>query len=63
MAKVDLRRLSPLDVAKYEIYSSPIAPWIRWGWAQKLAGDYYAWKAKRKLRRYDRWRRMNDAQG
>ena len=40
------------DALAYEIHSSWWARHISWNWAQKLAGSYFAWKVKRKWRRY-----------
>ncbi len=42
------------ELLQYEVYSSKIAPHISFIWAQKLIAQYYAWKVRRKYKRYSR---------
>ena len=46
--------ISLRDALAYEIASSWWAPLVSWGWAQNLAGIYYARKASRKHGRITR---------
>jgi len=40
------------DALDYEIRSNWIASFIWFGWGQELLGRYFAWKVKRKHKRY-----------
>lgn len=39
-------------ILKYEISSSWWASWIGWDWGQRLAGEYFKRKVRRKFARY-----------
>ena len=47
-------------ILAYEIGSSWWAPLVSWGWGQSVAGSYFAWKVRRKLRRYDANKAMRE---
>lgn len=44
--------ITPEQAALYEIHSSWWAQWVFWSWGQDLAGSYFAWKVRRKWKRY-----------
>ena len=44
--------LSIKDFLSYEVKSNWLAPWIGFRWGQELLGRYFAWKVKRKYKRY-----------
>jgi hypothetical protein len=50
---IEEKTMEKKDFLDYEIRSSFWACWISWGWAQKLAGKYFAWKTRIKYKRYE----------
>jgi len=43
----------PIEVfVDYEVRASWWVQWVSWAWLQHLAARYFAWKVKRKYRRY-----------
>lgn len=36
----------------YEVAGTWWAKYLDWGWAQTIAGKYFAWKVKRKYKRF-----------
>lgn len=43
-----------LDLVKYELLSSRIAPWIPFSFLQDIVTKYYVWKTQRKINRYQK---------
>ena len=41
---------------EYEVNSSPWAWMVWWKWGSDMASSYYAWKVRRKHRRYLFWK-------
>jgi hypothetical protein len=46
------RDLTQYEVMLYEVRASWWAPYVSWTWLQRITGRYFAWKARRKWRRY-----------
>ena len=46
------REIEMMEALDYELRSSWWASLIFWDWGQEMAGSYFAWKVKRKHRRY-----------
>ena len=44
--------VNQLEILNYEVRSSWWAPWISWAPLQEISGRYFAWKVRRKYRRY-----------
>lgn len=47
-----IKIMSIEDCVMYEIRGSWWASFVSWPWAQEISGRYFAWKVKRKHRRY-----------
>lgn len=45
-------------LVSYEIGSSLVVTFIFWGWGQELFARYIVWKTKRKMKRWQQFKRF-----